>query len=190
MGKILLYYKYVYIENPSKLVNETRELCESLGLKGRIFIAHEGINGTLGGTVEATEHYKAVMLSNPLFSDMDFKESEGEADYFPRLQVKVKKEIVKLGLDINLVSPANAGDYLSPEQAHQLIDKKSEDLILLDTRNDYESRVGTFENAVTPNTRTFREFPDYINKNLDKFKDKTVLMFCTGGIRCEQALHI
>ena len=98
MGKILIYYKYIDILDPEQLAVEQRNLCQELGLKGRILIAHEGINGTVGGSAEGTESYKEYMLAHPLFSDVDFKESEGEADYFPRLMVKVKKEIVNLNL--------------------------------------------------------------------------------------------
>lgn len=187
MGKILLYYKYIDIENPEEQMLWQRQLCQSLGLKGRIIIAHEGINGTLGGSNQAIDQYKENMNKHSLFSEIDFKESSGEADHFPRLQIKVKKEIVNLGVDTRLVSAKNNGKYLEPEQAHELISQKCTNLVLLDTRNNYESRVGTFENAIIPNTQTFREFPDYIDKNIDLFKDKEVIMFCTGGVRCERA---
>lgn len=191
MGTIVLYYKYIFIEDPAQLMNEQRQLCESLGLKGRIFVAHEGINGTLGGTAESVELYKAHMLKIPLFADIDFKESQGDAAYFPRLQIKVKKEIVHFGLDPEKVSAADGGIHLTPEEVQALLDAAPEDLILLDTRNDYESRVGTFEHdsipTVIPNTKTFREFPQFIDKNLETFKGKKVVMFCTGGVRCERA---
>ncbi len=191
MGKILLYYKYIDIQNPVQLMHEQRRLCESLGLKGRILLAHEGINGTLGGPLEAIESYKEHMYQHPLFHDIDFKESEGAADYFPRLQIKVKKEIVHLGLDPQKVRASQGGLHLSPEEAHALIGSESQNLVLLDTRNDYESRVGTFEHGkvpnIVPNTKTFREFPEYIDQNLEQFKDKEVLMYCTGGVRCERA---
>jgi predicted sulfurtransferase len=187
MGKILLFYKYIDIKDPHKVMAEQRKLCESLGLKGRILLAGEGINGTLGGTTSSVELYKDYMNQHALFSAIDFKEGQGAADYFPRLQIKVKKEIVHLGLNPEEITAHNAGTYITPQEAHALLAKKPENLVLLDTRNDYESRVGTFEGALIPNTKTFREFPAYIESNLEKFKDKQVLMFCTGGIRCERA---
>lgn len=187
MGKILLYYKYVEILDPQRTMKEQRELCEKLGLKGRILLAHEGINGTLGGTLDAIHQYKESMNNHPLFKDIDFKESPGAADYFPRLQIKVKEEIVHLGLNPQEVSVKNSGKYLTSEEAHALIAQKPLDLVLLDTRNDYESRIGHFEGALIANTKTFREFPTYIDNNLEQFKDKQVLMYCTGGVRCERA---
>lgn len=187
MGKIIIFYKYVDIEDPQALVNGQRTLCEQLGLKGRVLIAPEGINATLGGTQEAVERYKEYMLKQPLFSDVDFKESAGEADHFPRLKVIVKKEIVCLRLDPQEVSAKDAGRHLTPEEVHALLEVAPDDLVILDTRNNYESRVGVFANALTPDINYFRELPDYIDKNLDKFKDKQVLMYCTAGVRCERA---
>jgi predicted sulfurtransferase len=187
MAKIVLYYKYVDIKNPENIVSWQRDLCSALNLKGRVLVAHEGINGTVGGTTEAIEVYKKAMLEHELFNDIDFKESPGSADHFPRLKVQVKKEIVRLGIDPSILSAKDAAEYLTPEQVHELINQKPEDLVLLDTRNDYESRVGTFSNAVVPNTKTFREFPQFIDEHLDQLKDKQVVMFCTGGVRCERA---
>lgn len=187
MEKILLYYKYVDIQYPHAIMAWQRQLCESLGLKGRILLAHEGINGTLGGTVEACDAYKKAMNEHELFQDIDFKESAGGADHFPRLMIKVKNEVVRLGLDIEKVSYKNAANYLTPEEAHNLMAANPEDLVILDGRNAYEARVGVFENAIVPDIATFREFPEYIDNNTDLFKDKKVLMYCTGGIRCERA---
>ena len=187
MGKIVLFYKYITLTNPDEIAAWQRELCTQLGLKGRIIIAHEGINGTVGGPSHAIEQYKQAHYNYPLFSDIDFKESAGTADYFPRLSIKIKQEIVRLGIDPDSISARDAGEYLTPEQAHELIKHKPDNLVLLDTRNNYESRVGTYEDAVLPNTQSFRDFPAYIDSNLEKFQDKQVLMFCTGGVRCERA---
>lgn len=187
MGKILLYYKYVQIENPEVILNWQKSLCNFLGLKGRIIIANEGINGTVGGEIQNIEQYKKEMNEHPLFNDIDFKESDGGSQYFPKLKVVIKKEIVHLGLDTNKVTVKDRGIHLSPEEAHELIEKNTGDLVILDTRNDYESRIGTFKNALIPNTKTFREFPKFVDENLEKFKNKQVLMFCTGGVRCERA---
>jgi UPF0176 protein len=185
--KIILFYKYVDIEYPKSVMKQQRTLCEELDLKGRILLAHEGINATLGGSSEAIEQYKAYMDNHELFGNIDFKESPGSAADFPRLRVIEKNEIVYLGLDTKQVSAHNGGIHLTPEQAHALMTENPEDLVILDARNNYESRVGTFTNSLTPDIDTFREFPEYVDKNLDEFKDKKVLMHCTGGIRCERA---
>lgn len=191
MSKILLFYKYVDITNPEAILSWQKNICQLLNLKGRIIIAHEGINGTLGGTDQEIDAYKRELSNNAefkdLFCDIDFKESYGPRDCFPRLKIVIKKEIVRLDLDPELITAKNSGHHLTPEQAHNLISKNPEDLVILDTRNNYESRIGTFQNAITPNINTFRELPKYIDNNLEKFKDKKVLMFCTGGVRCERA---
>ncbi|MBA2307504.1 rhodanese-related sulfurtransferase [Candidatus Dependentiae bacterium] len=187
MGKILLYYKYVTIDRPERIVAEQRALCEQLSLKGRIFVAQEGINGTIGGTVEHTERYKELMKQHVLFHDMDIKESEGSADHFPKLKVLVKKEIVKLGIDPSVISAKDAGVHLSPEEAHALLAENPDDLIVIDARNAYESAIGSFKNAIKPTINYFRELPSFIDANPELFKNKRVLMFCTGGVRCERA---
>jgi predicted sulfurtransferase len=187
MGKILIYYKYVDITDPEQFAIEQRNLCQELGLKGRILIAHEGINATVGGPDESADRYKEYMLAHPLFSDVDFKESEGEAEHFPRLMVKVKKEIVNLRLDTQRVCAKDGGIHLSPQEVHALIAEKPNDLIILDARNSYESRVGSFENALKPDIDNFRDLPGYIDEHLDEFKDKQVLMYCTAGVRTERA---
>lgn len=189
MNTILLFYKYVDIQYPKQVMKHQRALCEELNLKGRILIAHEGINATLSGSKEATDAYKEYMNNHELFQGIDFKEGPGTADQndFPRLRVVVKNEIVHLGLDTTKIRAQDGGQHLTPEQAHALMTANPEDLIILDARNDYESRVGTFKNALTPPIKTFREFPEYVDNNVDLFKNKQVLMFCTGGIRCERA---
>ncbi len=187
MEKIILYYKYTNIENPEQMLNWQKSICDSLGLKGRIILATEGINGTLGGPEEKLEEYKKLMNENPLFQNIDWKESPGGSSCFPRLRIRIKNEIVHLGLDKEKITTKDGGVHLTPEQAHELMNQKSEDLVIIDTRNDYESKVGTFRDSLIPNTKNFREFPEYIDKNLDKLKDKKVLMFCTGGVRCERA---
>ncbi|MGE0206629.1 MAG: rhodanese-related sulfurtransferase [Candidatus Babeliales bacterium] len=187
MNKIILFYKYIEIKNPEALRDWQRELCEKLGLKGRILIAHEGINGTVGGALEAADQYVAIMKAHELFADVDYKESMANADCFPKLKVKVRPEVVRLGIDPRELTPEHGGKHLTPEQTHELIAQKPEDLVILDARNAFEAKIGKFENAIVPDIETFREFPEYVEKNLDLFKDKQVLMYCTGGIRCERA---
>ncbi len=187
MGKILLYYKYVAIHDPLGMQAWQKELCAQLNLTGRIIIAHEGINGTVGGSQEAVENYQAAMLENSLFSDIDFKISDGGSNCFPRMKIVIKNEIVRMGIDPKDLSADDAGIYLTPEEAHNLIAQKKDNLVILDTRNTYESAIGTFEGAVIPPIENFRDFPEYIDTHVDLFKDKEVMMFCTGGVRCERA---
>ncbi len=187
MGTILLYYKYVTIQEPERLAKEQRALCEELSLKGRVLIAHEGINGTVGGSPEHIERYKEFMKYHKLFHDIDFKESPGSADHFPKLKVLVKKEIVKLGIDPRTLTAQDGGLHLSPQEVHALLEECPEDLVILDARNKYESDIGTFKNAIKPPINYFRELPAYLDAHTDIFKNKRVLMFCTGGVRCERA---
>jgi len=187
MGKILLFYKYVSIQYPKQILKWQERLCTELGLKGRIILAHEGINATLGGSAENCERYKQAMEKHPLFGGIDFKESVGDENYFPRLRIVVKNEIVNLGLDPEKVTVEDGGIHVSPEQAHTMMAEKDENLIILDCRNTYETTIGTFVDSIRPPTKYFREFPGYVDENTDLFKDKQVLMFCTGGIRCERA---
>lgn len=187
MGKIILFYKYVAITYPEQVRKWQHRLCTSLKLTGRVIIAHEGINGTLGGAADALESYTQEMLNHTFFHGIDFKESQGGTDYFPRLRIVVKDEITHLGLDPQTIRAQDGGEHLTPEKTHELLKNPPHNLIILDTRNEYESRIGAFTNAIKPNTQYFREFPGYIDEHLDAFKDKEVLMYCTGGIRCERA---
>ena len=187
MEKIVLYYKYVNITYPEQIRKWQHRLCTELGLKGRVIIAHEGINGTLGGSTEALETYKQEMNTHALFDNIDFKESQGSKEYFPRLRIVVKQEITHLGLDPQEIRAEHGGKHLTPQEAHDLIKRAPHDLVILDARNDYESRIGAFTNAIKPEIQHFREFPAYVDEHLENFKDKEVLMYCTGGIRCERA---
>lgn len=186
MGKIILFYKYVDIVYPEQIRKWQEKLCKQLKLTGRVLVAHEGINATLGGTMQALEEYKQAIGNHELFGNIDFKESDGTSDYFPRLQIVVRKEITHLGLDTKQITAKDGGVHLTPQRAHNLI-KDSPDLVIFDARNNYESRIGTFKNAITPSIKNFRELPQYIDDHPEFFKDKEVLMFCTGGIRCERA---
>ena len=187
MEKILLFYKYVAIEDPHSIMRWQRELCERLAIKGRIILAKEGINATVGGTYQSLVSYQKAMLAHPLFDAIDFKDSPGSAEHFPRLSIKIKQEIVKFNIDPTILSARDAGEHLSVQQAHAMIGQKTENLLLLDGRNAYESRIGTFTGAITPDIQNFRDFPEYIQENKDLFDGKDIIMFCTGGIRCERA---
>lgn len=186
MGKILLFYKYVDITYPGQIKKWQRKLCDELGLKGRIILAQEGINGTVGGSAEACQAYKEAMEAHELFGGIDFKESDGGVEYFPRMRIVIKDEICHLGLDPKQFSAKDGGKHLTPAQVHELLQSKKE-LVILDGRNYFEARIGTFKNAITPKINYFREFPEWVDQHAEEFKDKEVLMFCTGGIRCERA---
>lgn len=187
MGTILLYYKYITIPNPQAIATWQRSLCEGLHLTGRIILAHEGINGTVGGSDEACQEYINAMNNHELFGNIDFKTAQGGSESFPKLKISIKNEIVRLGVDPSVITTKSTGVHLTPQQTHELLSNKPEDLIILDTRNDYEWKVGQFVGAQLPDISTFREFPDYIDKTLEQYKDKQVLMYCTGGVRCERA---
>jgi predicted sulfurtransferase len=186
-GKIIIFYKYITIEYPKQVLKWQTKIATDLNLKGRVILAHEGINATLGGSIQNIDHYKSLMEKHPLFEGIDFKECEGEADYFPRLRIVIKDEIVRLGVDTKKINAQNGGKHLTPSQVHELLKNKPENLILFDARNRFESKVGTFDGAITPEIAHFRELPTYLDQHAQQFKDKQVLMFCTAGIRCERA---
>ncbi|TSK45882.1 Thiosulfate sulfurtransferase/rhodanese-like domain-containing protein 2 [Bagarius yarrelli] len=194
-GEVILYYRYCQIKEPRLIRDWQNELCSRLHLTGKVRVATEGINGTVGGTKTATSLYIKAMMAHPIFQVMqveDFKTSDGGADCFPDLKVGVYKEIVPMGVDPDVISYKLAGTHLEPDEFHKevqslLNDGSSDsDTILLDCRNFYESKIGQFKNCLAPDIRKFSYFPDYVEKNLDLFRNKKVLMYCTGGIRCER----
>lgn len=153
-------------------------------VKGTLLLAREGINGTICGTREGIDNVLAFLRSQEVFADIEHKESPSDTQAFYRTKVKLKKEIVTMGID--WVDPKNVvGTYVDPQEWNDLI--RDPEVLLIDTRNDYEYAVGTFEGAINPHTETFREFPQYVKDHLDPEKHKKVAMFCTGGIRCEKS---
>lgn len=187
MGKILLFYKYIAIQYPKRILKWQRQICTDLNLQGRILIGTEGINGTVGGEDVAIDRYIAIMREHELFADVDFKESPGDASYFPRMEIKVKNEICALGINPDELTVQEGGVHLEPAEFHALLENQPEDVIVLDARNNFESRIGSFRTAIKPDITNFRELPTYIDENPELFKDKRVLMNCTGGVRCERA---
>jgi UPF0176 protein len=179
---VILFYKYVTIADPHGFAAEQRTLCARLGLKGRILIANEGINGTLAGSWKSVDEYKATLHADARFADMEFKISDGDAATFPKLVIKVRQEIVTLGA--GPLKP-DLHNHLSPEEWKRTMEGEK-DVVLLDVRNRYESEVGKFENAIACEIDNFRELPAYLDQ-LAEFKDRKILMYCTGGIRCEKA---
>lgn len=190
MYKILLYYKYTHIEDPKALRGEQFDLCQRLGMKGRIIVASEGINGTIEGTESACEEYMKMMKSDHRFTDIHWKISAGTSDgtAFPRLSVKTRKEIVSLHLedDSTDIDPNQiTGAHLKPEDLRKWYEEGRE-FAIVDMRNDYELRVGKFNGTIFPELNNFRDLKKNLNK-LSELKDKTVLTVCTGGVRCEKA---
>ena len=179
---VILFYKYVRVENPAEFAAAQRALCEALCLKGRILIAEEGINGTLAGRAEAIDSYVSALKEDARFAGIDIKISAGDETTFPRLVVKVRPEIVTL--QAGPIHP-DQDNQLSPADWKRVMEENP-DAVLLDVRNRFESTAGKFENAVTCDIAHFRELPGYVSR-LDHLKEKTVLMYCTGGIRCEKA---
>lgn len=177
-------YKFVELNNYKDLQEPLYQTLIQNQVKGTLLLAREGINGTICGTREGIDAVLSYLKSDTRLADLDHKESPSETQAFYRTKVKLKKEIVTLGVD--WVDPTNSvGTYVAPEDWNDLISQP--DVLLVDTRNDYEVAVGTFKGAVDPNTETFREFPEYVKENLDTNKHKKVAMFCTGGIRCEKS---
>lgn len=183
--RVLLYYKYVTIENPEKFRDEHKALCDRIGLKGRILVSDEGLNGTVSGTIEQTDEYMKAMHSDERFKDMMFKIDKADEHAFKKMHVRYRPEIVSLNLGEDDVDPNQlTGKYLEPVEFREALN--DEDTIVLDARNDYEFDLGHFRGAIRPNIRNFRELPDWIKENKEKFMDKKVVTYCTGGIRCEK----
>lgn len=190
MQKIILYYKFTPIENPELMRLWQRALCEKLNLKGRILISKHGINGTLGGDLDALKTYVRESKQFVGFKDTIYKWSEGGRDHFPKLQVKVRNEIVSFGaadeIKVDEHGIVGGGKHLKPEEVHKLVERYGDDVVFFDGRNAYEAAVGKFKNAVVPDVRTSRDFIKEIeDPKYNDIKDKPVVTYCTGGIRCE-----
>ncbi len=182
--RVLLYYKYQEIEDPETFVQEHLRFTKSIGLRGRILVSSEGINGTVSGTVEQTEKYKEYLHSLPGFEDVWFKEDEADDYAHAKMFVRHREEIVSLNLEDDIDPLELTGEYLDPKSFREAL--LDEDTIVLDTRNDYEYELGHFKGAVKPDIRNFRELPQWVIDNKEKFMDKRVVVYCTGGVRCEK----
>lgn len=177
-------YQFVELHDYKKLRDPLYQTLIDNDVKGTLLLAREGINGTICGTREGIDNVLAFLRSDSRLANIEHKESPSDDQAFYRTKVKLKKEIVTLGVD--WVDPkSSVGTYVDPEQWNELI--ADPEVLVVDTRNEYEYAVGTFEGAVNPKTETFREFPDYVKQHLDPEKHKKVAMFCTGGIRCEKS---
>lgn len=190
MQKILLYYKFTPIKDAELLKLWQKTLCDSLNLKGRILVSPQGINGTVGGDIDDLKEYIKKTKEFPGFKNTVFKWSEGGRDNFPRMSVKVKKELVAFEsygeIEIDENGVVGGGEHLKPEQVDELVKKYGDDVVFFDGRNKYEAAVGRFKNTVVPDTRTSRDFiPELDSGKYDDLKDKKVVTYCTGGVRCE-----
>jgi UPF0176 protein len=177
-------YKFVRLEDYHELREPLLEKCLALQIKGTLLLAYEGINGTVAGSREGIDALLAYLKADKRFADIDHKESFFDDAPFYRMKVKIKKEIVTLGVD-GIDPNDTVGHYVEPKDWNALI--ADPDVVVIDTRNHYEYELGTFEKALDPHTESFREFPDYVKQNMDPVKQKKVAMFCTGGIRCEKS---
>lgn len=178
-------YKFEHIKNAVDLISVYQKKCEELGLKGTMLISKNGINFSLAGTQQATEAIITFLEEDNRFLNIPLKVTYSETQPFRRMKVRLKKEIISLGRDD--IDPRElTGEYVTPQELLSMYEN-NEDVVVLDTRNEYETRVGLFENAVDLQLDTFRDFPKSIEQLPEEFKEKQIVMYCTGGIRCEKA---
>ena len=183
-------YRFVALPDRDELRQPFRDICESLGLAGTVLLSHEGINFFLAGSQSAIDSYLEFLEQDQRLAGIPLKVSYSDTQPFRRMLVRLKTEIISLGRPE--ISPADfTGEEIAPQHLKAKLDA-DEDVVVLDTRNEYEIRIGTFEDAVDLNISSFRDFPDAINNLPEEMKEKEIIMFCTGGIRCEipQAAHL
>jgi len=188
-GEVLLFYKYVDVPDAAAECQRQATLCGQLALHGRVRVASEGINGTLGGTQEGITAYKAAMDADEVFQGIQWKSAPGGAYVFSELRVRLCEEIVSLGVAPTEVSFHDAAEHLTPQDFHARItaNEGPKPRVVLDVRNEYEHRIGRFEDALCLPIRQFSDFPKHIEESLPTLRDSEVYMYCTGGIRCERA---
>jgi UPF0176 protein len=190
LNKIILFYAFAPVADPHAVVLWQRALCEQHGLKGRIIVSPHGINGTVGGPIDAVKHYAKATKQYPGFGKMDVKWSNGTGSDFPRLSVKTRPELVGFNSpDEIVVGPEgvlNGGVHLSPRQVNDLVAERGDDVVFFDGRNTFEARIGRFTSAVVPDVRTSQDLIAELDSGkFDHLKSKPVVTYCTGGVRCE-----
>ncbi len=183
MYQVLLYYCYTPLNSPEQFRDDHHRLCLALDLRGRVIVAAEGLNGTVSGTVANCAAYMAAVKADPRFAALEFKADAARQHAFQKLHVRVKPEIVHSSL-AHLKPQEKTGRHLSPQQFKELKDR--DDVVVVDVRSDYEYNLGRFRNAVTLDMENFRDFPARVER-LKQFKDKKILTYCTGGVKCEKA---
>jgi len=186
MFTVAALYHFTRFDDPDALRAPLRDLCEEKDVRGSLLIAAEGINGTIAGPRAGIDAVLAHIRALPGCADLEWKESTAAEAPFARMKVRLKKEIVTMGVP-GVDPKAKVGHYVRPQDWNALI--SAPDVAVIDTRNDYEIAIGTFEGAVDPETTTFREFPAWWQENKDRFHNKRIAMFCTGGIRCEKSTN-
>ena len=185
--QVVALYRFVRLDNYESMREPLLNFCLDRHIRGTLLLAHEGINGTVAGRDSAIDELLNYLRADDRLADLDCKFSSHEERPFLRMKVKLKREIVTMGQE-NIDPNVCVGRYASPQEWNALIDDP--DVLVIDTRNEYEVEIGTFAGAVNPHTNSFREFPDWVEQNLDPKKHKKVAMFCTGGIRCEKSTSL
>lgn len=191
MQKILLYYKFTPISDPEAVKLWQKTLCDSLNLRGRILVSRHGLNGTIGGNVDDLKTYVKATKQYAGFKDIVWKWSDGSREDFPRMSVKVRRELVGFKnsddeFDVDTNGVMGGGKHLKPKQVHEMIKKYGDDVVFFDGRNAHEAKIGKFKNAIVPNTNTSRDFINELESDkYNDIKDKKIITYCTGGIRCE-----
>ena len=184
MHAICALYKFTRLDDFETIQLPLKGFLDSLSVKGTLLLAREGINGTISGNQASLEKVLEYLQSDSRFLGLEYKFSYSKKTPFKRLKVKLKKEIVTMGL--TEIDPTHSvGTYVKPKDWNKLINDP--DVVLIDTRNNYEYEIGSFKGAVNPKTETFREFPSFTKNSLEKYRNKKIAMFCTGGIRCEKS---
>ncbi len=182
--QVLLYYQYVYIEDPEAFTKNHLEYCKSLSLLGRILVSHEGLNGTVSGTIEATNQYMNDLRQDERFKDIMFKVDLVDGHAFKKMHVRVKKELVNFSLEDDINPKEITGTYLKPQEWLEALNDPN--TVVIDARNDYEYDLGHFRGAIKPEIKNFRDLPNWVRENKEQFEGKKILTYCTGGVRCEK----
>ena len=190
MQKILLYYKFTPIGDAEAVKLWQKTLCDSLSLRGRILVSEHGLNGTVGGDIDDLKAYIKQTKQYAGFKDIVFKWSDGSREDFPRMSVKVRRELVGFQapeeVRVDDSGVVGGGKHLKPRQVHELVEKYGDEVVFFDGRNEHEAKIGKFRGAIVPNTNTSRDFIEELESDkYDDIKDKKVVTYCTGGIRCE-----
>ena len=190
LQKVILYYAFTPLEDSEAIRLWQQGLAESLGLRGRVIIAPHGINGTLGGSLPSLKKYVSATKKYPGFKSIDFKWSDGTGKEFPRLSIKTKTELVAFGSPQEIVvdrnGVVNGGKHIKPYEVNKLVESRGEEVVFFDGRNAFEAKIGRFKNAVVPDVSTSRDFVQEIESGkYDHLKDRPIITYCTGGIRCE-----
>lgn len=191
MQKVLLYYKFTPLRDPEAVTLWQKTLCTELNLRGRILVGAHGLNGTVGGDLADLKTYVKRTKEYPAFKDIVFKWSDGSREDFPRLSVRTRRELVgfknsESEFSVNDKGVVGGGTHLKPRQVHELVEQYGDEVVFFDGRNAHEAAIGKFKNAVVPNTNTSRDFINELESDkYDDIKDKKVVTYCTGGIRCE-----